>query len=143
MIDVGGDGSGDGGQKTAVLPPPSCKGHAEVFHDALAIINEHNLHHASKRAVGVARNGRGGFGTMHANGMRVHKDRVTTSPCAANSLVPEATLLKFVESLGIIGRHCFPDVIAVIQAMKADCDLRLPNAMGGVGQFYRVEYSLL
>ncbi|KAI2498771.1 hypothetical protein MHU86_15727 [Fragilaria crotonensis] len=134
------------GRKTAILIRNSLSlldnGGRQLVGRALDNINSHNAVVARERAVGGARNGRGDVGTMHPIGTRVHKDGVSTSSYTTNALVPDEVLREFVRSLALVGRHCFPDVLTVIQDLEADSGLLPVSPMGGDGHFGRVGYSV-
>lgn len=113
-----------------------------LLNEALDQINVHNALVAGARSVGGARNSRGDFGVMHPIGTRIHLDGVGVGAYAANSLVPELVLREFVRSLSIVGRHCFPDVLTMIQELEADSGLTPVPPMNGDGRFGRVGYSI-
>ncbi len=105
-------------------------------------INFHNAMVANKRPDGKARNLRGNFGAMHSIGTRIHRDGVGISAYTTNSLVPKPVLREFVQSLSIVGRHCFPDVLTMIQDLEADSGIAPVPPMDGDGHFLRVGFSI-
>ncbi len=60
----------------------------------------------------------------------------------SNSLVPEPVLREFVQGLSIVGRHCFPDVLTMIQDLEADSGIAPVPPMDGDGHFLRVGFSI-
>jgi hypothetical protein len=77
---------------------------------------------------------------MHPIGTRIHRDGVGISAYTTNSLVPEPVLREFVQSLSILGRHCFPDVLTMIQDLEADSGIAPVPPMDGDG--HRVQAML-
>lgn len=63
-------------------------------------------------------------------------DGMTTGDYATNSTVPTPVLRNFVQSLATVGRHCFPDVLTVIQDLEAD------SGLDGDGKFCRAGYTI-
>jgi hypothetical protein len=80
---------------------------------------------------------------MHPIGTRIHCDGVKVGAYTTNSLVPKPVLLDFVQSMSIVGRHCFsPDVITVIQKLEADSGLVPVSPMDGNGHSRCMGFSI-
>lgn len=98
------------------------------------VLNDITLHNEVLRrrsSKGSARAKGGDVGTMHAIGTLVDLDRVGTLPYAANGYVSEGLLRRMVVSLSRIGRHCFPQVYAVIRDLESDSGLLPVPPMDG------------
>jgi hypothetical protein len=108
---------------------------------AIACITEHNKALRLAKTKGTARANPGDYGTMHAIGMHVHLDGVTTSAYKANEEVDEALLRGMVVSLAAIGRCAFPQVYAVIRDTEGNCGIQPVPPMDGEGG-RRVGYTV-
>ena len=94
-----------------------------------------------QRAVPGQKQG-GDVGMMYKIGTLVDIDRVGTLPYTANGFVPEGLLQHMVVSLSRIGRHCFPQVYAVIRDLESYSGLLPMPLMNGEfsSQFRRGHY---
>ncbi len=80
----------------------------------------------------------------HAIGTRVNFNNVSTLPYHTNSQVTDHVLCNIVVGLWKVGKHCFPQVLAVIRDLvESDSGLKPEPAMDRKGyQGFRVGYTI-
>jgi hypothetical protein len=104
---------------------------------ALNSITFHNEVLRRRSSKGGARAKGKDVGTMHALGTHVDLGAgSSTRPYAANGFVPERLLRQMVVSLSQIGRHCFPQVYAVVRDLESDSGLSPVPPMDGAADYH-------